>query len=654
MAQTIIEKIISQHSDHNVKPGEIVWIEIDVRSARDFGGANVVKNLRDNYEDNFIENINKTCFTFDTNAPANTTGYADNQQICRMFANEQGFPIYDVDSGIGSHILMERGIAVPGKIAVGTDSHMNILGAIGAFGQGMGDQDIAFTFKTGHTWFEVPETMKVKLTGTFNYPTTAKDLTLAIIKIFGTKGAFGQVVEFYSSAIDALSFSGRITLASMATEMGAVAAFIVPNEDISDYCRKRSEEDFQIITADSDAEYIDELEIDITNLKPQIAKPNSPANVVDVQDVAGGRVHSGFIGSCTNGRYEDFFVAASILKGKRISNGFILKIVPTTAEVYDRMLDEGLIKIFRQAGALVSNPGCGGCASGQIGIIGAGEVQVSTANRNFRGKQGKGDTYLASPATVAATALFGKITCPTTIAHKLLDFIPDEKFTSTVRKKGASQAKSEDIGHWTSDTPKNLEPRTSNFHQLQKPEIIRGKAYKITDSAGHLIDDIDTDMIFHNRYLHIKDTKEMGQYAFDNLQGHEDFGKKVETGNILIVGKNFGSGSSRQQAVDCFHSLGIPLIISESTGAIYKRNAINSSLGLMECDHLEKADINHGDELQINLRSGEIKNISQGKTIQVTPFSQVQWDIYMAGNLFNYGKQIKFVTVQAPSTGLHL
>ena len=644
MGQTIIEKIISQHSDHNVEPGEIVWMDIDVRSARDFGGANVVQNLRENYNKDFVKDVSKTCFTFDCNAPANTTGYADNQQICRLFAEEQGVPVYDVDAGIGSHILIECGIVTPGKIAVGTDSHMNILGAIGAFGQGMGDQDIAFAFKTGRTWFEVPATMKVNLKGTISYPTTAKDLTLAIIKVIGSKGALGRAVEFYSPAIDALSLSGRITLASMATEMGAVAAFLIPNDEIANYCRERSGEDIDVITADEDAEYIEDLEIDVTNLKPQIAKPNSPANVVDIKKVAGERVHSGFIGSCTNGRYEDFAIAASILKGKSIADGFVLKIVPATAEVYDRMLDEGLIKIFRKAGALVSNPGCGGCASGQIGIIGAGEVQVSTSNRNFRGKQGKGDTYLASPATVAATALYGKITCPTTIEHTLMDFVPDKKFTATVRKKVAKKQKPKDIEHQTLDSPKDIEPQTSNLEPkdaLRKAEIIRGKAYKITDNAGHLIDDIDTDMIFHNRYLHIKDIKEMGQYAFDNLQGQQDFSKNVKTGNILIVGKNFGCGSSRQQAVDCFASLGVPLIICESTGAIYKRNAINSGLALMECDDLSNADIDHGDELKINLRTGEIRNISNGKTIQANAFSDVQWEIYQVGNLFIYGKPMQ-------------
>jgi len=642
MAQTIIEKIISQHSDQQVKPGEIVWMDIDVRSARDFGGANVVNNLLANFDRDFIADTDKTCFTFDCNAPANTTGYADNQQLCRQFAQKAGIPVYDVDAGIGSHILIERGIATPGKILVGTDSHMNILGAIGAFGQGMGDQDIAFAFKTGRTWFEVPPTMKVFIKGTISYPTTAKDLTLAIIKILGTKGALGRAVEFYGPAIEALSFSGRITLASMATEMGAIAAFIVPNDEIISYCRQRSGENVEIVAADKNAEYIEEMEIDVTNLKPQIAKPNSPANGVDVEDVAGELVHSGFIGSCTNGRYEDFAVAASILKGRRIADGFVLKIVPATAEVYDRMLEDGLIKIFRQAGALVSNPGCGGCASGQIGIIGKGEVQVSTSNRNFRGKQGKGDTYLTSPATVAATALYGKITCPTTIEHTLMEFIADEKFLPPIQQRAPFKAKSKDVGHTTLDTLNNIAHRTSNLEQqaiTQKPEIIKGKAYKITDAAGNLIEDIDTDMIFHNRYLHIKDMKEMGQYTFDNLQGHEDFPQKVSTGDIVIVGKNFGSGSSRQQAVDCFASLGIPLIIAESVGAIYKRNTINSGMALMECENLASSQIEHGDELQINLKTGEIKNISKEKIVRGKPFSRVQLDIYKAGNLFRYGEK---------------
>ncbi|MDZ7271971.1 MAG: aconitase/3-isopropylmalate dehydratase large subunit family protein [candidate division KSB1 bacterium] len=633
MGQTIIEKIISAHSDHPVRAGETVWMDIDLRSARDFGGANVVKNLLEHYEGSYVADPARTVFTFDCNVPANTAGYADNQQICRLFAREHGLRVYDVNQGIGSHVAIEQGLVVPGEVMVGTDSHLNIMGAIGAFGQGMGDQDIAFAFKTGRTWFEVPETIRVNVHGRYAFPTTAKDLTLFVVGTLGSKGALGKAVEFYGPAIEELSLAGRITLASMATEMGAIAAFMVPSQRILDYCRMRSGRAVTAVTADPDAHYCQVIELDVDNLQPQVARPNSPADVVPVREAGHVRIDSVFIGSCTNGRYEDYVVVASILRGRRVAEGVMLKIVPATAEVYDRLLDEGLLKIFRQAGAVVSHPGCGGCASGQIGMVGEHEVQVSTSNRNFRGKQGKGDTYLASPATAAASALRGFLTCPTQVEHDLLPFVPDEEFVPESR-------------------PVPLPPRTSAIPvpatlsvryeppAAEENYIIVGKVFKIVDDEGRLIDDIDTDMIFHNRYLHIKDVAQMGRYAFDNLPGYTDFSSRVTPHDIVVVGKNFGCGSSRQQAVDCFRSLGIRLIISESTGAIYKRNAINSGLGLLECPGLGEAVINHGDEIEVDVKTGRIVNRTAGVNIQALPFSPVQLEIFRAGGLFAYGKRL--------------
>jgi 3-isopropylmalate/(R)-2-methylmalate dehydratase large subunit len=413
---TIIEKIIQNHSEQDVKAGKIVWMDLDVRTARDFAGANVVKNFRREYSGETVDDPAKTAFTFDCNVPANTIGYAENQQICRKFAREQGIKVYDVDAGIGSHVDIDKGLAVPGSTVVGTDSHLNILGAIGAFGQGMGDQDIAFAFKAGKTWFEVPETIKVILKGDYEYPTTAKDLTLYIVGKFGAKGALGKAVEFYGDVIDRLSLSERITLASMGTEMGAVISIIPPNEEVIKYCRQKSgSEDWQPVYADDDAEYAKVVEIDVSDLQPQIALPGHPDNVVPVKQVEGKRVDSIFLGSCTNGRYEDFKIVADILKGKKIANHVMFRTNPATREIYGKLLEDGILDILFQAGVIISNPGCGGCAAGQLGMTGEDEVQISTSNRNFTGKQGSGDTYLAAPAVAAASALKGEITDPNSV-----------------------------------------------------------------------------------------------------------------------------------------------------------------------------------------------------------------------------------------------
>ncbi|MBU0753507.1 MAG: 3-isopropylmalate dehydratase large subunit [Planctomycetes bacterium] len=412
MGQTVIEKIISAHTNDPVAPGNICWMELDVRSARDFGGANVVKNLIREYgKDAPVADPAKTFFTFDCNAPANTIPYANNQQICRDFARPRGIRVHDVDAGIGSHVVMEQGLCVPGATIVGTDSHMNILGAFGAFGQGMGDADIAYAFRWGRTWFEVPPSMKVKLTGKPGPHAKSKDINLAVLKRLGSSGALGRSVEFVGPVADSLDVAGRITLASQATEMGAIIGLLVPNQAVIDFCKARNKDaDFQVFAPDSDAEYVEEIEINLDGLGPMVARPGSPADVTTVAAEAGRPIDSVFLGSCTNGRIEDFREAAEVLKGRRVKPGVMFRMAPATREVFGQMMKEGLLDIFFEAGAIISHQGCGGCASGQLGMTGKGEVQVSTSNRNFTGKQGDGDTYLASPATAAASAVAGVLT----------------------------------------------------------------------------------------------------------------------------------------------------------------------------------------------------------------------------------------------------
>jgi len=285
---------------------------------------------------------------------------------------------------------------------------MNILGAVGAFGQGMGDQDIAYAFRWGRTWFEVPPSMKVKLGGLPGPGASAKDLTLAVLQKLGSRGGLGRAIEFSGEAVDTLSLPGRITLCSMATEMGAVIGLVVPDERVVTFCRDRSGgRPFTVTLPDPDASYVEEVDVDVDGLGPMAARPGNPDDVTDVAEVAGREIQSVFIGSCTNGRFEDFRAAAEVLKGRRVKEGVMLRIAPATRGVFGRMLDEGIMDVFYRAGAVISHQGCGGCASGQLGMTGRGEVQVSTSNRNFTGKQGDGDTYLASPETAAASAVAG-------------------------------------------------------------------------------------------------------------------------------------------------------------------------------------------------------------------------------------------------------
>ncbi len=603
MGQTIIEKIISAHSDGPVKPGDIVDVVIDARVARDFGGANVVKNIREN--DLEIEDPSRTFFTFDTNPGGSDQKYATNQHICRLFAREKGIPVFDINSGIGTHIAIEQGLVSPGGTFISTDSHANIMGAIGAFGQGMGDQDIAAAWARGKIWFKVPPTAKVILKGKPSPLATAKDITLAILQVTGANGLLGYAAEVYGDIVDELGLASRITIASMNTEMGGIILFFPPNQEVIDFCNHAAGKKVNPVYADPDAHYEKEIVVDINGLEPMISRPGHPEDVVGVCDLPKIEIDSAFIGSCTNGRYEDMVEAARILNGRKVAPGVVLKIVPTTDSVWKRCLEEGIIEIFKKAGALVGNAGCAGCANGQIGQNGPGEITVSTGNRNYAGKQGKGEVYLASPATVAASAVAGYITTA--------DRIPRGPISYRKPKIAIKHAE------------KTVEKKIEQV-EYKKPTSVRGRVWVIRK------DNIDTDMIYHNRYLAITDINEMGKYTFDNLQGWEDFAQKAKPGDIVVTGKNFGAGSSRQQAVDCFRSLGISLIIAESFGAIYERNAINAGMPILRAN-LANTDIENGEEIEVDFATGKITRLKTGEQISGEPFSNVQMQIYQKGGL---------------------
>ena len=597
---TIIEKIIASHSKQGiVTPGDIVDVSIDTRAARDFGGANVVKNILDNGLT--VDDPSKTVFTFDCNPGGSDQKYAANQHYCRQFARENDIRIYDVDSGVGTHIAIDGGLAYPGSTFVSTDSHANIMGAIASFGQGMGDQDIAAAWAKGYVWFKVPASVRINLNGKRPANLSAKDIVLNLLKIFGANKLLGYSVELYGPEIERMTLDERITISSMGTEMGVIILFFPTTPSLLAELKKITGKDYRQMTADPGAVYEKTFDIDLSSFVPMVAKPGHPHDDAPVDSVRKQKIDSGFIGSCTNGRMEDLRQAASVLKGRKVAPGVVLKIVPATDAIWNQAMDEGLIKIFKEAGAMVSNAGCAGCAAGQVGQNGPGEVTISTGNRNFEGKQGKGFVYLASPAVVAASAVAGYITTPDHIPFKPAKFGKTGAIKSSLKEKEKSE----------------------------KPTVVEGKVWIIKK------DDIDTDMIFHNRYLTITDIKEMGQYTFDNLKGYEDFAKKAKTGDIVITGKNFGAGSSRQQAVDCFQSIGISCILAESYGAIYERNAINAAMPILTYDPaiLAEADIRDGDTIRVNFETGELTNLRNSKSARINKFYDAQLLIYRNGGL---------------------
>jgi homoaconitate hydratase family protein/3-isopropylmalate dehydratase small subunit len=610
VGQTLIEKIIASHAEGPVRPGEIVDVEIDVRAARDFGGANVVKNLQ--AAGLAVDDPARTVFTFDCNPGGSDQGYAANQQFCRTYARETGVALRDVDQGIGTHVAIDDGLVGPGSTFVSTDSHANIMGAVGAFGQGMGDQDIAAAWAHGKVWFKVPPTKKIVLRGQPGPHATAKDITLKMAAELGAAGLLGCAAEVDGEVVDSLSVADRVTIASMATEMGGIILLFEPNQAVLDFCAEAAGRPWEPVAADPDATYVETIEIDIAGLEPMAARPGHPDDAVPVREVAGTRVDSVFIGSCTNGRIDDLRVATDVLRGKHVAPGVVLKVVPATRKVWEQALAEGLIADLMAAGALIGNAGCAGCAAGQIGQNGPGEVTVSSGNRNFAGKQGKGSVYLASPATCAASALAGVLTG----ADAAPDAAPAAEAVTTA--EGASTAPVTAAASAAAD--RRLDPTQTG----ERPTEVRGRVWVVD------VDNVDTDMIFHNQHLAITDLTKMGGYTFGNLDGWQDFPERVRPGDIVVTGANFGCGSSRQQAVDCFKALGVSLIIARSYGAIYERNAINAGMPVMIAD-LREAGLEDGQEIAVDMATGKIS--WDGGQARGEPFSQVQLDIYQRGGL---------------------
>ncbi|RLF57455.1 MAG: homoaconitate hydratase family protein [Thermoplasmata archaeon] len=298
MGKTIIQKIFENHSEQEAIVGNIIDISIDARVARDFGGANVVKNLVDH--NLLIDDPKKTFFTFDCNPGGCSQKYAENQHICRLYARNNNIDIYDIDMGIGTHIAIDKGLIEPGGTIVSTDSHANILGAIGAFGQGMGDKDISHAWAHGKVWFKVPPSVKIILKGMPKESTSPKDVVLLMLKQLGANGLLGYAAEIHGEYVDTLSLDGRITIASMATEMGGIILLFPPNNEVIKFYQDNLGRKVPNIYADDDAEYEKIIEIDISQKGPQISRPGHPEDVVSADEVKGTIVDSGFIGSCTN------------------------------------------------------------------------------------------------------------------------------------------------------------------------------------------------------------------------------------------------------------------------------------------------------------------------------------------------------------------
>lgn len=408
--KTITEKIFTSATGEDVRKGDYVLANIDKAMIHDITAPLAIKAFKEIAgSDGRVWDSSRIVMAFDHQVPADSVISAENQMELRKFANEQGILNYDVNEGIAHQIMVEKGHVHPGNLVVGADSHTCMYGALGAFATGIGSTDMGFVLATGKLWFKVPETMKFEVNGKLGKNVYSKDIILKLIGMVGSDGANYKACEYGGDVIRNLSIGQRLTISNMAIEMGGKAGIIEPDNKTFEYI---GIDEFELET-DEDADF-EKIELEVTDMSPQVAKPHRVDNVVGIEEVEGIKVDQVFIGSCTNGRYEDIEIAAEILKGEHISDSIRLIVIPATRDEYKKVLKNGLIEVLVDAGAIVEFPSCGPCMGGSFGLIGAGEVSVSTSNRNFIGRQGspEGQVYLVSPATAAVTAIYGEITDP--------------------------------------------------------------------------------------------------------------------------------------------------------------------------------------------------------------------------------------------------
>lgn len=411
--QTIAEKILSNHSEGKAYAGELVIAKVDFVMSQDGTAPLAIKAFRD-MEQKRVFDPSKVAMVIDHSAPSPNEGVSNLHKLMREFAAEQSIKLYDIGCGVCHQLVPEQGHIVPGNLVVGADSHTCSYGAINVFSTGVGSTDCAAAMASGKLWFKVPPTIKIICNGKLGKGVFSKDLILHIIGQLTADGATYKAVEFHGGAIQALSIDGRFTISNMAIEMGAKVGLMLADEKTDKWIKGRVKKAYQAVTPDKDADYEQELEYDLSSLKPQIAKPHAVDNVCDVDKVSGIRVDQGVIGTCTNGRLEDLRTAAQILSKHPLSNDVRLIVAPASKEIMLEAIREGIINTFIESGASVVTPGCGPCVGTHSGVPADGENVISTANRNFKGRMGNSNAsiYLASPATVAASCVTGRITDP--------------------------------------------------------------------------------------------------------------------------------------------------------------------------------------------------------------------------------------------------
>ncbi|MCG3225486.1 MAG: 3-isopropylmalate dehydratase large subunit [Candidatus Heimdallarchaeota archaeon] len=611
--KTYSEKLFSFKTEQSVSAGDIVFAEPDLILSHD-NSASIYKTFQ-KMGGTKIKYPNRLVIVLDHDSPPTSVTIANDHKTIRELVKNQNIVNY-YDEGMGiCHQLMSNH-ALPNMLIVGSDSHTCTSGAFTAFSAGIDRTETAGLWLTGKTWFRVPETIKIELKGKLPPGVYAKDIALYIMNSIGAAGALYKVIEFHGEGVKNLTISERMTLANLASEMGAKTAIFPPDVILVDWLKKKhnnediiSEED--LIWSDDDAIFSQDLTVTLDKLEPLIAIPHQVDNAQFISDADGILIHQAFLGTCTNARLDDLTIAASVLKGKKVKEGVVFLVAPASQEIYLQAIENGIIQTLVKAGATILSCSCGPCLGKGQGIPADGWNIISTANRNFLGRMGNKNSsiYLASPATVAASAIAGKIVDP-------------REYLSISIK----------------DTEKQIE--------LQ-PRALETKALGITSEDDRNnqnvwnysdINDFNTDLMFAGGLTYdIKssDGEKIVPHLFKGLD--ETFALRVKTGDIVIGGENFGCGSSREHPAVGLATAGVKAVIVKSVSRIFYRSAINQGLPIIV--HPEFVDnFNENESISIDLENGRITN---GKHVFLFPkLPEELLEIFNAGGLIkHYQKQ---------------
>jgi len=546
-----------------------------------------------------VKDPDQLLIVLDHNAPPTTAELANDYQKIRDIVKEQGIKkFHDVGNGICHQIMSEY--ARPGMIVVGSDSHTSTAGAFNAFAAGIDRTESAGLWKQGETWFRVPESIKITLTGKMPQGVYAKDLALWIIGMIGSSGADYMSIEYHGDGVKTLSVSDRMTLANLASEMGAKNAVFPADEVLEKHLGHKANG----VWADPDARYFREINIDLGTLFPVVAAPHHVDNVKALAEVKGLPLNQAMIGTCTNGRIEDLREAAAILKDKKIPEGFQLLVIPASKEIYLQAMKEGLIEIFMKAGASVLASSCGPCLGTGQGIPADGYNIISTANRNFKGRMGNKNSsiYLASPAVVAFSALKGQIADPR-------ESTKQETFPYKIE-----QSKTVDI--------RPGDDRYANG------------IWNYTD-----VDNLNTDQMFAGNLTYAIKSSEADKILPNLFKGFDDsFADRVKEGDIVIAGANFGCGSSREHPSVGLAYAGVKAVICKSVNRIFYRSSVNQGLPIILLPEAVKA-YKQGDRVELDFAGGKVS--IAGKVFTFAPLPDKLVGIFNAKGLVNFVKQAK-------------